>query len=163
MTLFLKTQKKFICIFWWSKNWEPPNPKKVYLNSWFEDIPIERKKIFYCFRYLRGGDRIRSQIGQKKWRHYPFLSPKNLQEVWIYSPKNKKNHLFLCPDGVCFEAQCILGPKSFKAGDEITHPVCPWKPPSLLIKFLFSSLLKAIWLLTLATRCLMSSQQKSLF
>ncbi len=43
VTLFLKTQKKFICIFWVSENGEPSNPKKVHINSWFDDIPIKKK------------------------------------------------------------------------------------------------------------------------
>jgi len=63
-TLFLKTQKKFICIFWWSENWEPPTPKKVRLNSWFEDIPDEKLYVYFfsCFRW---GDGIWARILHK--------------------------------------------------------------------------------------------------
>jgi hypothetical protein len=46
-----------------------------------------------------------------------------------------QNHLFLCPVDVCLEAKCILGPKSFKAGDEITHPeltLCALENPFFL-------------------------------
>ncbi len=135
-TLFLKTQKKLICIFWWSKNWEPPSPKKVHLNSWFEDIPIENKKICTVSSTYEGVTELEAKPDKKVTTLPDFIVPITPTRCLNFKKSQEwKNHHFLYPVDVCFEAKCNFGPKSFKAGDEITHPVCPWK--SLFFTFFY--------------------------
>ncbi len=127
-TLFLKTQKKLIGIFWWSQNWEPPNPKKVHINSLFEDIPIERKK--FCtisVRSQKSYDITRFYSPQKTYKKFEFQSLKNEKIISSYAQL-----MYILKQSVPWDLRVLR---------QVTElpTLCTLENPSFLIKFLISS------------------------
>jgi len=54
-------------------NKEPVNPKKVHLNSWFEDMSFQKNFYLFCFSYISGDDGISAQIYAKITKENPKL------------------------------------------------------------------------------------------
>ncbi len=63
--IIFETKKKLICIFWWSQNRESTNPKKVHINSWFEDIHIKKQNFCGVSGIYKGLTELKAKLDKK--------------------------------------------------------------------------------------------------